>query len=257
MTALRQVGAGFRLQLAISRRSPAQFLTLVTAPLFTVILLSLVLHNGREGQVVNAVVGPGLIGLWAISLDVAASMLSEDRWHGRLELLVGSPAAIELVVLGRILAVAAAGAVTFLESWLVAALGFGVVLPIGQPGVAIAALVATTLAATGTATLLAAVFMVSRTVHVYQNAMSYPAYILGGVVVPVAVLPDFLEPVSRVIYLSWGADLLRDSSAGVATDVVGRLGMILGLGLLALGGAVVLTRRVRTRLRRSASAALA
>ncbi|MFI2754520.1 ABC transporter permease [Cellulomonas sp. P22] len=255
MSALRQVGAGLRLQLAISRRSPAQFLVLVTAPLFTVIFLSLAVHYDNPDQVTNAVIGPGLIGLWAISLDVASSILAEDRWYGRLELLVGAPGSLELVVAGRIVAVALAGSLAFLESWLVATWGFGLRIHIAQPGVAVAALVATTVATACTATMLAALFMVSRTVHVFQNSMSYPVYILGGVVVPVSALPGWLGPVSDVIFLSWSADLLRDAVDGVAGDVGWRLLAILGLGGAALGAATLLMRAVQDRLRRTATAA--
>lgn len=257
MTALEQVGAGFRLQLAITRRTPAQFLVLVTAPLFSAIFLSLAIQGGDPAMVVNAVVGPGLIGLWSISLDVAGSMLSEDRYTGRLELIIGSPGSLNLSALGRIMAVTVVGGLAFLESWLVA-LAFGVEVPVRNPGIVALALVATILATAGTATMLAALFMLSRTVDVYKNAMSYPIYILGGVVVPSALLPGFLGPLSKVVYLSWGADLLRDamSDAQVA-DVVGRLSAIVGLGALALVASTILTRTVRERLRRSATAAFA
>ena len=39
MRALTEVGAGLRLQVAVVRRTPAQLLVLVTAPLFSVIFL--------------------------------------------------------------------------------------------------------------------------------------------------------------------------------------------------------------------------
>ncbi|WP_315093412.1 ABC transporter permease [uncultured Cellulomonas sp.] len=258
MIALQLVGAGFRLQLAITRRTPAQFLVLVAAPLFSAIFLSLAIQGGDPAMVVNAVVGPGLIGLWSISLDVAGSMLSEDRYTGRLELIIGSPGSLNLSVLGRIMAVTVVGGLAFLESWLVARVGFGVEVPVLNPGIVGLALVATILATAGTATMLAALFMLSRTVDVYKNAMSYPIYILGGVVVPAALLPGFLGPLSKVVYLSWSADLLRESmSDAQVTEVAARLGAIVGLGAVALVISTILTRTVRERLRRSATAAFA
>ena len=259
MNRLGEVAAGLRLELAVSRRSPSQFLVLLTAPLFSVIFLSLVLHNGSSA-VVNAVLGPGLIGLWAISLDVAGSVLSDDRWAGRLEMMLGSPASVSAVVVGRILAVTLAGMLTFVESWLVATLAIGLDVPLRDPLAFAVTLVATGLATAGTAALLASAFMVSRSLHVFQNSMSYPLYILGGVVVPVATLPDWLHPISRLVYLSWSADLLRDTVAGTtpaAAEFAGRLLAILGLGALALAAAFVLTRRITTELRRNATAALA
>jgi ABC-2 type transport system permease protein len=258
MNAVRYVLAGFGMQLAVSRRSPAQFLVLVTAPLFSAIFLSIVRLHGESGHVANAVIGPGLIGLWAISLDVAASVLSEDRFAGRLELLLGAPAPLSMVVLGRILAVSVAGMLTFVESWLVARVGFGLTVPIERPLLAAGALAATCLATAGTATALAGAFMLSRNLHVYQNSMSYPIYILGGVVVPIATLPGWLGPLSKVVYLSWGAGLLRDAASSASPgDVAGRFAMLLLLGLIGFAVGVALTNRIRDRLRRTASAALA
>ena len=118
MRALTEVGAGLRLQVAVVRRTPAQLLVLVTAPLFSVIFLSLAVHQGTTSRVAAAVIGPGLMGLWLISLDVAASVLSEDRFAGRLELFLSTPASLSLVILGRILAVSVVGIAAFAESCL-------------------------------------------------------------------------------------------------------------------------------------------
>lgn len=252
-----ELAAGFRLQLAMTRRTPAQVLVVVTAPLFSAIFLSVALHYGST-HIADVVIGPGLIGVWAISLDVAAGVLSNDRWGGQLELFLGTSASMSLVVLGRILAVSSVGMVTFVESWLVARVGFGVTVPIENPGLVVLALALTALGSAFTATLLAAGFMLSRNLHVFQNSMSYPIYILGGIVVPIATLPDWVHPISTVVYLYWSADLLRNAAADrhpdhVATDVL----MSLGLSVVALAAAVVLTHRFAQKLRVDASAGYA
>lgn len=257
MRALAEVGAGLRLQAAVVRRTPAQLLVLVTAPLFSAIFLSLAVHQGTTSRVAAAVIGPGLMGLWLISLDVAASVLSEDRFAGRLELFLSTPASLSLVILGRILAVSVVGIAAFAESWLVARLAFGLHVPLRHPGLALLALVITVLTSSFTATLLASAFVLSRSLHVYQNSMTYPIYILGGVVVPLSALPGWIQPISRVIYLSWCADLLRSAlSATHPHDVGLDIGMALGLGVVALVAAVLLTRHILDMLRRNATAGL-
>jgi len=97
--------------------------------------------------------------------------------------------------------------------------------------------------------------MVSRAAGIFENSLSYPMYILGGVVVPIAAIPGWLHPLSEVIYLSWGAGLLRDAMNGVASNVLPRLTAILGLAAAALVAAAFLTRRISDRLRRTATAA--
>jgi ABC-2 type transport system permease protein len=242
--------AAFRLQAALTRRSPGQFLILATAPLFSVIFLSLAVSNHSTAKIVNAVLAPGLIGLWAISLDVAGSIISDDRWEGRLELYLGSPASLPAVLFGRILVVIIAGGITFLESWLVAVLLFRLDVPIRDPALFTLTLVITCLAAAGTATLLAAAFVLSRALHVFQNSLTYPFYILGGVLVPVAALPGWLSPVSRVVFLSWSATLLRDATSRPrVSDWVGQEAMVLLLGAAALTAGYLLISRITDRLR--------
>lgn len=253
MSHARTVAAAFRLQMAITRRSPGHLMILVTAPLFTVIFLSLVVHSGRHSAVVNAVLAPALIGLWAISLDLAGSIIAEDKWAGRSELLVSSLSPLSLVIFGRILLIILAGALTFGESWLVAAVGFGLVVPLAVPSVFVLATVMTCFAMAGTATLLAAAFVLSRSLHVFQNALSYPFYILGGVLVPVAILPGWLSPVSRVVFLSWSAALLQASMRGpVPGDWLARLAIIACLGAAAFAAGILLINAIAERSRSTA-----
>lgn len=257
MRPLAEVGAGTRLQLALVRRTPAQLLILISAPLFTTIFLSLAVREGATSRVAAAVIGPGLMSIWLISLDVAASVLNEDRFGGRLELFLSTPASLSLVVLGRILAVSVVGMLAFAESWLITRIAFGVVVPVRHPALVVVALVVMVLSSSFTATLLASAFALSRSLHVYQNAMSYPIYILGGVVVPLSVLPGWIHPLSKVVYLSWSADLLRNSmTAAQVPDAGMDVAMALGLGVLALAVAVVLTRRILDLLRYSATAGM-
>lgn len=257
MRPLAEVGAGIRLQSALVARTPAQLLVLVTAPLFSVIFLSLAVHGGAASRVASAMIAPGLMSMWLISLDVAASVLSEDRYGGRLELFLSTPASLSLVVLGRILAVSVVGMLAFAESWLVARVAFGVTVPVHHPGLVVLALAVTVLAGSFTATLLASAFVLSRGLHVYQNAMSYPIYILGGVVVPLSALPGWVDPFSKVVYLSWCAELLRNSFTATRVPEAGLdVAMALGLGVLALGIAVLLTKHILDMLRRNATAGL-
>jgi ABC-2 type transport system permease protein len=243
--------AACRLQAAFARRTPAQLMVLATTPMLASIFLSLALNAGRHDLVVNAVVAPAVIGLWFVSLDLAGGMIDGERWGGTLEPLVAAPTPLGLVVFGRVLAIVAFGTLTFAESWLVARLIFGVSPALAHPGVFALAVAATAVAMAGTATLLSAAFVLSRSTAMFQNSMSYPFYILGGVMVPVALLPDWLRPLSRIVFLSWSADLLRASFLPAPIPgVAARLAAILALGAAALGAGLALVDRVATRVRR-------
>ena len=50
-----------------------------------------------------------------------------------------------------------------------------------------------------------------------------------------SALPDWLRPISRLFYLSWSADLLRDSlRPGPVADPAWRLGIIALIGGVAI-----------------------
>lgn len=132
----------------------------------------------------------------------------------------------------------------------------GVEVVVHHPVVFVAALVLTVIATSGTALIMSCTFVLARTARTFQNSLSYPFYVLGGVVVPVALLPDWLEPLSRAVYLSWASDLLRDTLAPepLADPVVS----LVAIGALGLGGYLVgrwLLGRIEARVRRTGTLA--
>lgn len=204
--------AGCRIQYAESRRQPAHLMVLATTPLFTAMFLSITLRAGDRQAVVYAVIAPGLINLWFLSLDLGGESVSRERWQGTLELLFATPASLVAVVFGRVLAVAG----------------------------------------------LAGLLVLSREVLVFQNSLTYPFYILGGVLVPLSLLPGWIQPFGRLVFLSWSSDLIRDAIDRPA--VPGwpwRLAVIALLGLVTLAAGQAVIRRVADRARRTGSVSLA
>lgn len=91
---------------------------------------------------------------------------------------------------------------------------------------------------------------VARSPRIFQNSLSYPFYLLGGILVPITVFPVWIQWISHGVYLYWSADLLRDSvRLSSVENWAGRTSMILLLGLLTFGLASVLLRRTLLRAR--------
>lgn len=244
--------AGLVFQLRTMRRSPDQFLALVTAPLMTLVLLSITRHAGRDDLAGYAVVAPALIALWQMALLTAGEVVANERDNGSLEGLVATPAPFAAVITGRVAAVTLVSLLGFAESWLSARLVLGVTVHVGHPGWFALTVAATALAMAGTAGLMSAVFVLTRSARTFQNSLSYPFYVLGGVVVPVSMLPGWLEPVTRVVFLSWSSDLLRDAvGAATVTDPWPRLAAVTGLGVLGYVGGLVMLRRAVDRVRKT------
>ncbi len=241
----------FLLQLHVIRKNPDYFLGLAIAPLSAVIFLSVVRHAGREDLVPFALVAPVLMALWRTSIMASGEIINEDRGLGTMEPTIAAPAAYPTAVLGRIAAVSAVGLLGLPEVWLVARVVFGIPITVDHPLVFLLSLVAAAFAMSGTAVVMAAVFCLGRSSRIFQQTLTYPFYVLGGVLVPVSVLPFWARPFSRMVFLSWTADLLRASlSPAPVPDVALRLAVIVGLGIAGFVGGTALLRRVLDRVRR-------
>lgn len=241
-----------RYQLLAFRHSPESLMALVNAPLLTVAFLSIMRHADRPDLEAYAVLAPAVITVWQMALLVSGEIIDFERHNGSLEALIAAPAPMGAMILGRVLTVTAVSLLSLVESAAVARLLFGVAPDLAHPGVFAAALGATALAMAGTAVAMAAVFVLHRSARTFQNSLSYPFYLLGGAMVPPVFLPEWLQPLSRAVFLSWSTDLFRDSlRAAPVPAVAWRIGMVLLLGAAAYGLGVWLLDRVLERVRRT------
>ncbi|WP_018686054.1 ABC transporter permease [Actinokineospora enzanensis] len=245
---MRVVAQAFRLQLAVFGTGIGRVAALVALPFQVLVLLSITRHGGRVDLDTHALLAPALIGMWTLGLGLAAGIVEGDRWDGVLEHVLVSRASFFRVLLGRSAAVSITGLVVFVEAWLVA-VALGVRLEFGHPVLFVVGVLATCLAMAGAVLVLSTVFVLGREASSVRNSLTYPVYVLGGVFLPTGLLPDWLEPLSRLVFLSWSADLLRAATAAAPLNPWPALSalVVLGGGYLVVGAA--LTRAVVRRVR--------
>lgn len=246
---MKTLATAFRFQLRTTHRELDHMMVLITVPLYTVVFLLIVQHADRGDLTGHAVLAPVLIALWAMALMVSGELIEEERYAGTLELAIASPSRYSAVLAGRILAVTTLSLVSLLETLVVAWL-FGVRVTIHHPWLFVATLVVTVLATAGTAVIMSSIFVLARSARTFQNSLSYPFYVLGGVIVPVSLLPEWLQPVTRAVYLSWSSDLLRDTvSSGTVDAATARLAIVAALGLTGYVAGRLMLRRILTKVR--------
>lgn len=232
---MRGILGAARMQLQLVARDRSYLNELIANPFFAIIFLGIVKAARRDDLTGFAMVAPVLITLWNMAIEISGGIVDSDRWEGTMEGVVASPVGYPSVILGRVLAVSFLGLFGVAETGIVARVGFGASVTVHHPDVLVGTLVVTALAMTGTATLLAAAFVLTRTATTFKNTMNYPFYLLGGVLVPLSFLPGWIRPAGRLIFLSWSADLLRDSlAAGPVDNVAWRYAIVLGLGVVGL-----------------------
>jgi ABC-2 type transport system permease protein len=245
------VRGAVRVQWEITRHNLMDYYWLLLIPIYGLIFMSIFVHSGRTDLLGYALVGPLLVAIGQMGFYAAGELLGREREAQTLELQIATPTPLFTIICCRVGVVAAMGLVGFVEAWLVARLVFGVSIDVYHPTVLIATLIATMFASIATSVLMSALFALNpRRVRSLQNTFTTPLYVLSGVVVPVAYLPTWIEPFSRIVFLSWSADLLRDSLRPEPVDAPAvRLAIVLVLGLAGLFAGAFVLRRMLDRLR--------
>ncbi|MFF8785663.1 ABC transporter permease [Streptomyces sp. NPDC015125] len=240
----------FRLQVLMTVRTPDTLHVFVTAPLYTCVFLAITEHAERPDLAGFAVLAPVLMSLWSMALMAGGELIGKEREQGTLEAVVATPARYSAVVTARIAAVTVLSTLSLAEAWLVAWAGFGLVVTIAHPLLFLAVLLLSAAAMAGTASCVSALFVLAPSARILQNTLSFPFFLLSGVLVPISYLPDWLQPASKVVFLSWSADLLRAAiSPGSARDTTGGLLAVLLLGLAGYAVGTLLIDRILRRAR--------
>ncbi|MFE8944826.1 ABC transporter permease [Streptomyces sp. NPDC007856] len=247
---MHAVRAGAWFQWMLFRRRMGSVTILLAIPFHVLNFLSVVQLSGRTDLYGAVVLAPALSGIWSVALALGSTTITAERSQGTLELLISSPASVAAYLWGRMLASTAVGLIAFLESWVFALAVVDLRPVIWHPGWFAAVLVATALATVASSAVLAAVAALSRTPEAHQNFLNYPMFVLAGIFTPVAFLPIWLKPVSRLIFLSWGADLFRGTmSPEQLPHPWLQIGAVVFLGGAAFVGGGYLISKIMSRLR--------
>lgn len=247
---MRAALTAFRLQWFLALRTPNFWMAQSTAPPQTLLFLSVIDAFDRPDLVTHALLAPMLVSMWGTAVWTGGGVVRDDRWSGRLELHAAAPTSYAVVIAARVGAVVALSMLTVPITLLTAWVTYGVTVNVEHPLLLAVVLVATALAITSTGVIFTSITILSRVGNTFQNSASYPLLLLGGAFVPLALLPAWVHPLGRLVFLSWSSDLLRDSVSAAAVDHwPGRLSMV-----LLLGGAGFLTgyRLIRVIMRRVA-----
>jgi ABC-2 type transport system permease protein len=230
----------------------------VMVPLNAMLFLTIIQQAGRDDLIGHAILAPAIIAVWTTAIFNSSEMISNDRQGGTLEMLIATPAPLAIVLLGRISTVTIFSMLAVVESWLVAALVFEQLVSIHHPFELLVVVVATAFAVAGVATALSALLVLARGARAYVNSLSYPIYLLGGVMVPVGLYPEWLRPLCRLLFLSWSTDLLRETLQPAPMPLVAaRTAAVVILGGAGFAIGLLVYRRVIDRIRLTGTVSLA
>ena len=230
---LRAVRGALRAQFLISKHPFDGMGVLLMGPLYAVVLFAILKNTGRIDLAGFALVAPFLISVLMQGIFQAGELFARDRDGQTLELAVATPAPYFVILASRVTVVMAISIPSLAVSWLIGWLFFGIEVTLHHPVLLLATLLLTLFAASGTAVAATATFCYGRSSRTFQSTVAYwPMMLLAGVIVPISLLPEWVQPFSRIVFLYWAADLLRDAVAAEPVDnVLPRLTALTGLGV--------------------------
>lgn len=199
--------------------------TILIQPLIIAFMALWMLREGGDNPAVFVIVGAGMTGLWSSLLFISGNGINWERWTGTLEMLVGGPTPLPIVVFGKNLAHVSQSLVSMIAAYILMALIFGLELTLTDPLMFIIALVFTIVAFVCFGLIIAPVFLMNPGVQGWQNSMEFPIYILAGFLFPIALLPAWTTPISYLLAPYWAARALHGASTGGAprTEILSSL----------------------------------
>ncbi|MDR0887980.1 MAG: ABC transporter permease [Candidatus Methanoplasma sp.] len=259
----RAVSAGFKQQYTQFFADPQWVIPSLVSPfLFTMVMLFMYSGTGKvDGPIVlQAVLGGGVLGMWANTLFASSFTISYDRMNGTMESMMISPTGIFDILVGRSAWNTFIGLVNALAVFVVAEVMFGTSLTLADPVLFFVTLLLTLFSLSCVGMLIATAFVLTRMGRVLSVIAEYPIYVLSGALVPITVLPHGLQYVSYILAPAWGVDAIRGAAIGsgwesmFGTSIVIDLAVMLGLSAVMLVIAYFIMKTVERKILNSGSA---
>ena len=241
MRIARAMAIGWAIHFQQESRNPFFLWIVICTPLIYATMAYFLFRGGTDGtKLVTAAVGTGIMGIWSLTTTAAAAALQFRRRIGILELLVAAPLPFWAVLAPITIAISALGIYSLAASLIYTRFLYGVSLGI-QDWFAFGVSACAGILAIGMlGFMLGAAFVRFRAAWAVGNLFEFPVWTICGLLIPIAVLPAWVAPVSWIFAPTWGMNALRESALGTGSPW-GDVGMcvllsvlygVLGAGLL-------------------------
>ena len=195
-------------------RSAFFLINAVVQPLIFATIAFYMAAPAEGEQLVRVGLGAALIGAWSATVIGSGSLLHWERWQRTLELLVTAPVRVVYVIVPMTLATATLGLYSLAATLTWGAVVFDMPLEAEHPLLFVVAVLATIVSLGLLGVLLASTFILSRHATILASFLSYPVWLLTGLLVPLALLPMWVEPISWALAPTWGLRAMQDAVLG-------------------------------------------
>jgi ABC-2 type transport system permease protein len=253
--ALRLLAVGWYYQFRIIMRSPFEGVGQVLYPLFFATVAFFIFRASESPRtLLYAALGSAVMGMWSATSTTAGNAMQRERWHGTLESLVATPPHFGLVLLPITLAMATIGIYCLVATLAVGRFLFGVELTVEHPLAFGLAVVGAVVSFGSLGFLFAVSFVRFRAAWALGNLFEYPVWLVGGFLVPLVLLPEWVRPISWALAPTWGMNAIREAALGGTPwpDLL----LCLALGAVYVTAGIAMLERVLGAARKRGALAL-
>ncbi len=154
-------------------------------------------------------IGLAFTGFLGLSLSSFASSIREGQVMGTLEIMLLSPTRLSAILLSSSLWAYLLTTLRVVIYLLVGALVFGASLGQANVGSALLVMLLSIASFSGIGILSAAIVLLVKKGDPISWVLGSASSLLAGVYYPVSVLPEWLEPLSRILPLTYALDAMR------------------------------------------------
>jgi ABC-2 type transport system permease protein len=212
---IRVFANGLRIHLVQLLRSPFDIVAMLVWPIvFASIAYYLIGADANTTVLFTASLGAAMMLMWSQVIVGSGFALDQQRNQGTLELLVAAPVPLVMVIAPIMIASAAFGIYGLLVTLLWGRFAFGIPVTVDEPLAFVLAAAAAILSIGLLGMIAASLFVLTRAASYLGVALQYPVYLASGLIVPLAILPAWLGPVSWILAPTWGYRALTHASTG-------------------------------------------
>jgi ABC-2 type transport system permease protein len=249
--------SGVRVHFLLLSRSSFDLAVIFVWPLiFATIAYYLYGVHADPKLLASASLGASMMAIWSSVVIGASGALELQRWSGTLELLIAAPVPAFVALAPITTATSIVGVYSLGATLIWGRLAFGIPIHYTHPFLFLVSLLVTLIALGMLGLVVASTFVLYRAAVFLGFALQNPVYLATGLLVPLALLPAWVTPISWLLAPTWAMRALRGAAIGggnIGHDIA--LCVITGVAYLAISLATL--RVFETLARRRATLPLA
>jgi ABC-2 type transport system permease protein len=212
---IRLLLTGLRIHFVQLSRSSSDVIGVTVWPILYATIAYYMFGAGSDPDVLlTAALGATVMAIWSSVTFGAGGAIEIQRRLGTLELLVAAPVPFGALLAPITIATAAVGVYALAATLVWGRLLFGIPLDFEHPALFALSLPVAIVSIGMLGLILASTLIFYRAGLFLGASLEYPGWLVTGLLVPLSVLPVWVEPISWVLAPTWGMRAIRESTVG-------------------------------------------